>query len=192
MENLEFSKIKMRKNFCDLINNKKYKTAVEIGVYKGNFSKILMSGSNLEMMYGVDPWQQKYIREKFNVEDIYLDAIKQLDPYISIGKYKIVRTISKKAAEMFSNSGVQFDFIYLDGDHSYTGITEDLKLWWPLVRVGGCLAGHDFTDWTKRINKENPKFIRKVKSAVIDFFGKLNREFKTTYMDSPKSWWIIK
>jgi predicted O-methyltransferase YrrM len=38
------------------------------------------------------------------------------------------------------------DYLYVDADHSYTGCTMDLELWWPHVRVGGLVAGDDYDD----------------------------------------------
>ncbi len=39
-----------------------------------------------------------------------------------------------------------FDFIYLDARHDYCAVAEDIKCYWPKVRPGGILAGHDFID----------------------------------------------
>lgn len=53
---------------------------------------------------------------------------------------------------MFSSQAVQFlpddsvDYIYVDARHDYCGVTEDLTLYWPKLRVGGILAGHDYLD----------------------------------------------
>ena len=37
-----------------------------------------------------------------------------------------------------------FDFIYLDGDHDYANVKKELFAYWPKVRPGGVLAGHDY------------------------------------------------
>jgi predicted O-methyltransferase YrrM len=37
-----------------------------------------------------------------------------------------------------------FDFIYIDADHSYNGVREDIKVWTPLVKEGGLIGGHDY------------------------------------------------
>lgn len=37
-----------------------------------------------------------------------------------------------------------FDFIYIDGDHSYKGAKSDLTNYYSKVRRGGVLAGHDY------------------------------------------------
>ena len=36
------------------------------------------------------------------------------------------------------------DFVYLDGDHSEAAVAGDIRLWRPLVKPGGILAGHDY------------------------------------------------
>jgi hypothetical protein len=35
------------------------------------------------------------------------------------------------------------DVIFLDGDHSYEAVIEDIRLWTPVLKLGGTLMGHD-------------------------------------------------
>ena len=37
-----------------------------------------------------------------------------------------------------------FDFVYIDGDHSYKGAKSDLRNYYPKVKRGGVIAGHDY------------------------------------------------
>ena len=53
------------------------------------------------------------------------------------------------------------DFVFIDAEHTYEAVKADIEAWWPLVRVGGFLTGHDFS----------ARF-RGVKRAVIERFGK--------------------
>ena len=39
-----------------------------------------------------------------------------------------------------------FDFIYLDANHSFKSVTQDLNDWWPILKSGGIFAGHDYND----------------------------------------------
>lgn len=39
--------------------------------------------------------------------------------------------------------GVQLDFLFIDGDHSYAGVKQDFEMYAPLVRKGGLVAFHD-------------------------------------------------
>jgi hypothetical protein len=49
---------------------------------------------------------------------------------------------SEEAANLTFNECL--DFVYIDADHSYLGCLRDLELWWPKIRPGGMLAGHDY------------------------------------------------
>ena len=39
-----------------------------------------------------------------------------------------------------------FDMIYIDGDHDYIGIKNDLINYYPKLKTGGIFAGHDYTE----------------------------------------------
>lgn len=66
-----------------------------------------------------------------------------------------IKLSSREAYKLFLDESI--DFVFVDADHSYEGVTEDIKFWYPKVKRGGTMAGHDY-DWTS------------VKSAVTDFF----------------------
>lgn len=38
----------------------------------------------------------------------------------------------------------EFDVVFIDALHDYESVNQDISLWWPLVRDGGYLAGHDY------------------------------------------------
>ena len=57
------------------------------------------------------------------------------------------------------------DFAYVDARHDYASVLEDLEAWFPKVKPGGILAGHDYADI------EFGKNVFGVKSAVDEFFG---------------------
>jgi hypothetical protein len=57
------------------------------------------------------------------------------------------------------------DFVYIDARHDRASVLEDLAAWYPKVRAGGIIAGHDYVDGTF------PSGVFGVKSAVDEFFG---------------------
>jgi hypothetical protein len=97
------------------------------------------------------------------------------------------------------------DFVYIDGNHSYSHVKEDLRLWFPKVKRGGVFAGHDYFDAVADKDLE-PIFCDGVtpakltsygaKSAVDEFAAKsglelfLTRE-KLTRTQFP-TWYFIK
>ncbi len=64
---------------------------------------------------------------------------------------------SVSAAAIFGDGSV--DFVFLDANHAYESVSNDLRAWWPKIRPGGTLAGHDYA-WTG------------VRRAVHEFFGR--------------------
>jgi Methyltransferase domain len=72
-----------------------------------------------------------------------------------------ILTTSVQAARLFADETVAFCFI--DGDHSYKSVTADLHAWWPKVRAGGTIAGHDY--------RQSASWLLGVTPAVHEFFG---------------------
>jgi predicted O-methyltransferase YrrM len=78
-------------------------------------------------------------------------------------RVRIYRSSSRDAAAEFTDD--TFDWIYLDGDHSYEAVLNDLITWRPKVRRGGVLAGDD-------LNWRDEKGTRSVRLAVATFITK--------------------
>lgn len=42
----------------------------------------------------------------------------------------------------------KMDFVFLDAEHEYMSVKQDIVAWWPWVKIGGTIAGHDYVnDW---------------------------------------------
>lgn len=76
-----------------------------------------------------------------------------------------------------------FDFIYIDTDHSYEVTESCIRLWWPKVKKGGILAGHDYNSRNKLYG---------VVEAVDEFVEANNIQYFHTTSEYPKSWMILK
>ena len=88
--------------------------------------------------------------------------------YTNINKWKMT---SEEGAKKFEDESVQF--VYIDALHTYDGVKKDLKLWYPKIKKGGFISGHDYD------SKHHPG----VKIAVDEFLGGVNERF-------PDSSWI--
>ncbi len=60
------------------------------------------------------------------------------------------------------------DFVYLDARHDFQGVFSDLIAWWPKLRIGGVIAGHDYCDG------ELPEGDFFVQTAVQSFLGTIS------------------
>ena len=92
----------------------------------------------------------------------------------------IHHTESTEAAKRFQPGSV--DFVFIDGDHSFAGVTADLDAWWSVLRVGGQLGGHDL---------DAPEIGFKVRDALEAFIA---RTCPGTPFDlcGFTSWWMTK
>eukprot|EP00933_Yihiella_yeosuensis_P002033 TRINITY_DN10334_c0_g1_i2.p1 TRINITY_DN10334_c0_g1~~TRINITY_DN10334_c0_g1_i2.p1 ORF type:complete len:546 (-),score=77.15 TRINITY_DN10334_c0_g1_i2:1005-2591(-) len=58
---------------------------------------------------------------------------------------RFLQTDSHTAARWLRGDDEKFDLIYIDAQHDYDSVWEDLVAWWPLLKVGGLFAGDDYT-----------------------------------------------
>lgn len=183
MSALVSQEIHSRDEFVLLCNWRKLYRAVEVGVDRGGFAKQFMSHWQGHNYLGVDSYV-KYPEFPWDRQCDFLIAVKVFQE--SSINCKLVRDTSFDIAFKLQNySGGFFadlkkvDFIYLDGDHSYEAVKDDLQVWWPLVSDIGILAGHDY-------DVQHPGVVQ----AVDEFFADKGVVYRTT--DSPASWYVYR
>jgi len=160
----------------NIIYKNKFQKIAEIGVYEGKTTKRILN--NLEVnkiiteYWDIDPWSvvpveygswSEWPQETWDAK--YLKSCKLMKYFPAL---KLVKMPSLKAVHIFEDG--YFNFIYIDGNHLYDAVVQDLTAWLPKVRSGGILAGHDY------INRDGKGRRSKceVKRAVDDTFGRNN------------------
>jgi hypothetical protein len=114
-----------------------FKTGAEIGVYKGDFTqKLCKPGLKV---YAIDPWFGYPGTTQGRQDTLYEHTKKALSPYPNC---IIVRKTSMEAVNDFPDNSL--DFVYIDADHEFRYIAEDLAEWTKKVRPGGIVSGHDY------------------------------------------------
>ena len=123
----------------------------EIGSFKGEFAKEIVEnwGGNLFM---VDVWRglgdEYKDASNHNIHtNAYAEAMKSIEGHED--RAVMVRGSSQVVSEMFEDDC--FDFVYIDANHAYDFVIQDIELWYPKVKKGGYLLGHDYIDmdWEK-------------------------------------------
>jgi len=56
----------------------------------------------------------------------------------------MIITKSTQGADLFQDNSL--DFVYIDANHAYDYVVEDMEKWYPKVKNGGYLIGHDYLD----------------------------------------------
>lgn len=118
-------------------------------------------------MFLVDLWDSvdnDFFYSKFENQDFDAAFNKVESRFDGRENVKIIKGDSKKVHSLFDDEF--FDWIYIDGDHSYEGVSTDLKNWISKVKMGGVISGHDFDPdptWSVTSNFG-------VNRAISDFF----------------------
>jgi SAM-dependent methyltransferase len=163
-------------------------TIVEVGVFKGRSFAFLgveaINSGKARRLFAVDTWEGS--PEHQQDPDVQADrlfgvfsegVLRPLRDARWAGAPVQVRAIprpSVQAAADFADG--EADAVFIDGAHDRKSVAADLRAWWPKVKPGGELAGHDF-DWPS-VRQAVAPFAFSV-GALIDFV-------------SPRSWVIRK
>lgn len=168
-----------RRDFGAFANFHKVALAAEVGVDQGNFSIAFLSQWRGEKMYLIDPYNNDS-HFAYDRQWDYQCVIQNLGRHCSRVRFirdKSVNAVNKMPPKHRGHLG----FVYIDGDHSYGAVVKDIETWWPEVKAGGILAGHDF-NWEG------------VREAVTEFADREGLEvFHTHEPDNVgPSWYILK
>lgn len=124
--------------------------AVEVGVWRGDYTSIIIAMLQPNKFYGVDPYRifddykdQPDPNEYANQQNLDKLFERVQNRYARWPNAELMRTTGVEAAASFEDNSI--DFVYIDGDHTYEFVRKDIAAWWPKVRPGGILSGHDFT-----------------------------------------------
>lgn len=128
---------------------------VEIGAFKGKSGafagvEILNSGKkitlnlvdhfkgNTEHLDVKSTWYESELAQ--NPEYLFELCTKNLEPVKDV--VNIIRRSSVQAAKQFKANSL--DFIFIDGSHDTVSVCLDIDTWYPKLKVGGIIAGHDY------------------------------------------------
>ena len=125
---------------------------VEIGSYKGkssSFMAVEIANSKKNIKFDcVDTWEGSpehqaggNLEDADVINDLIFDVFKKnMEPVKDY--YTAKRMPSLQASASYPDNSL--DFVFIDADHSYQSVREDIIAWWPKVKNGGIISGHDY------------------------------------------------
>jgi len=128
-------------------------TGVEVGVFRGKTSAHLLFKHPQLVLWLVDPWKapgendpivesgSKYVfsdQKKF--DKWYKETKKRIKDFKD--RVFVMRMRSEEAVIEFKDNAL--DFVFIDGDHRYEAVRQDIKIWTEKVKPDGLILGHDY------------------------------------------------
>lgn len=129
------------------------KFGAEIGVWKGETSAAICKEFPECHMLMVDTWkswkpgdvyyEKHVVMGRLGQEEwdkVFLEALSNATN--SGGKFTFSNMTGQEAAVNVEEESL--DFVYLDANHMYEEVLQDIRTWTPKVRKGGFVIGHDY------------------------------------------------
>ena len=136
-----------RDDLVEFFQEMGFKRGVEVGVFEGAFTEVLAKGGF--EVYGVDPWlvYEDYGTPTYQnkANRIYERAKERLAKYPNV---TLIKKMSMDAVKDFEDESI--DFVYIDGNHQFRYIADDMYEWHKKLKKGGVLSGHDFAYFKSR------------------------------------------
>lgn len=145
-----------------------YAIIAEIGVYTGESTIQFLETGRVKYLVAVDAWIVGYDPQD-TAASFTADEMREAELRFrrEIGRRPeivIFKGMSSDVVKLFADE--TFDCVYIDANHSYAFVCDDIDMWLPKVKMGGILSGHDYCG-------AHPDVIR----AVNEHFGKPERLF---------------
>ena len=134
---------------------------VDLGCFIGGFTALLARVANQRggRVYSTDLYKSTKVGLDFCNEHLLYPCkdyfIENMTGEGVLDTIELNEGCSWEFASKFKDGSV--DFVWIDADHHYESVIKDIRAWYPKLRKGGTMAGHDYSDWG-------------VEMAVRDFF----------------------
>lgn len=139
--------IETREMIANILEEEKFEVGAELGVQKGIYAEHnLKIWKSCKRYYLVDAWaHQENYHDAANVNnavhnEFYQETKRRMAPFGNVPQFLRMYT-SDAVKEIADNS---LDFLYVDARHDYCGTLADLEDYYPKMKSGSIIAGHDY------------------------------------------------
>ena len=132
----------------------RHSVGAELGVYRGDFSEQILARAP-RRLHLVDPWKFEphpaYTaswyggsvgESQVRMDIIHESVIDRFRSEIRSGIVEVHRNSSAGSCSQFPDN--YFDWIYIDGNHQYEFVKQDLDMYQPKIKPSGLVAGDDY------------------------------------------------
>lgn len=149
-----------RETLAEIFATLGFTLGAEVGVERGIYSEVLLKKNPELSLVSVDAWtaytgyRDHMTQEAMDV--LYEQAKERLKSYRE--RCMVVKGFSVDVAKDVVDESL--DFVYLDGNHEFTEVVNDVASWEKKVRVGGIVSGHDY------IKRKGAQYLMQVPYAI--------------------------
>lgn len=151
----------MLKHFIQLLSKSDYRkflldslvkgsVGCELGVWKGEFSNHILEVVKPSKLYLVDPWlyQPEFTNSWYggtvaknqnDMDEIFYEVSQK---FADKREVEIVRSKTECLGNSIIDSSL--DWVYIDGNHEYKYVLNDLEVFVDKVKPGGVICGDDY------------------------------------------------
>lgn len=132
---------------AEVIKHQGYRRGAEVGCAKGNTTRYLLGHCpRLLRLYAVDLWTRvpegvgggtQYAG--WNFQAIKRVFLRRMQPFQR--RVVVLEGVSWQMAQSVKDE--ELDFVFIDADHEYQSVVNDIWAWTPKLKPGGMLSGHD-------------------------------------------------
>lgn len=138
-----------RTGLIDLFKEKGFKVGVEIGTDRGGYAQDICKRAPEIKLHTFDPWfpytEGDVVKDEVRMQEIEKEARGVLSAYPNC---VVEKATSMEAVKSFEDNSI--DFVFIDGNHEYEYVYEDVVEWTKRVRPGGIVSGHDYVESEER------------------------------------------
>jgi len=164
------ARFRIGRKWIGLLASRSDMLGAEIGVRYGENARFLINALDIEKLYLIDPydayeeyqddWNNQMMTEAENIAKEKL------------GDFDNVKFIKKYSEDAVADLPENLDFVYIDGNHEYEYVKSDIANYWPIVKEGGILAGHDYTQsWPGVVEAVDEFANQKALDVTADLWG---------------------
>ena len=152
-------------HFVQFMQQMKNPVVLEIGCDIGDTSQFLLDCNEGLKLYTIDPyddyvdWNGNNLNER---QTLYEHVRERFAPYDD--RFKLYRLTSDDAVDEFQKEF--FDFIFIDGLHTYDQLSKDCANYYSKLKPGGIFAGHDYTV-IEGVNRAVNEFAAKHEKQIL-------------------------
>lgn len=118
---------------------------IEIGSYVGESTTFF--AKHFGQVISIDPFENGYDEtddacHHADFEDVYKQFLKNTESFKNIKHFRLTSKIGAAFLRL-----MKVDFVYIDGNHLYDFVKNDIQDYLPLIKSSGYIGGHDYTEW---------------------------------------------